>query len=148
MKKLLPPYLFVLTVFAMGAVCWYSNSPHLITMPYSFLGLLFVAFGIALAGRSSALFRKVGTNIMTFDEPGKLVTTGAFKFTRNPMYLGFSISLFGFAVLFGAAISSFLLVVFYVVVSDRWYIAYEEREMIKKFGEEYSLYRNSVRRWI
>lgn len=68
-EKVTSPYLFVLTVFAMGTICWYSNSPHLIAMPYSLLGLLFVAFGIALAGRSSALFRKVGTNIMTFDEP-------------------------------------------------------------------------------
>ncbi|MCZ8499386.1 methyltransferase [Vibrio lentus] len=48
---------------------------------------------------------------MTFDEPTLLVTEGVYKYTRNPMYLGFVVSLLGFAILltrFSSANSSFL----------------------------------------
>ncbi|CCN83055.1 Putative protein-S-isoprenylcysteine methyltransferase [Vibrio nigripulchritudo SFn27] len=148
MKKLLPPYLFLISIVVMALVCWSLGSPHLIGQPAIFFGGALVLAGIGLAAKSSALFRKEQTNIMTFGEPDKLVTTGAFKYTRNPMYLGFTVALVGFAILFGAAISSFAIVGLFILIADRWYIAFEENMMRSKFGEEYEDYSKSVRRWI
>ena len=148
MKKLLPPILFVLFVIAMALLCWSLGSPHQLSHPFTLVGLLFVAAGLMLAISGKKLFKKLGTNVMTFDEPDVLVTEGVFRYSRNPMYLGFVIALLGFAFLMGAALSSFILTLLFLVITDKWYIAYEENVMRSKFGDEYEAYCRSVRRWI
>ena len=64
------------------------------------------------------------------------------------MYLGFVLALFGAAFLYQAALSSFLLVFLFWGITDRWYIRYEEQEMLKKFGDEYQEYCEQTPRWI
>ena len=148
MKKLLPPILFILTAVVMGIVCWGTGSEHNILYPYNLFGLFFLAVGLGMASWGSRLFRRLGTNIMTFDEPDVLVTQGLYRFTRNPMYLGFVIAILGIAILYQGAIVAFVLAFLFFIVTDRWYIKFEERAMLSKFGEEYQNYCNNTRRWI
>ncbi|WP_231100832.1 methyltransferase family protein [Pseudoalteromonas luteoviolacea] len=101
-----------------------------------------------LSVQAKRLFTRVGTNVMTFDEPNKLVVEGVFRYTRNPMYLGFVISLLGLFLLLGANELSLGVVVLFVLVSDRWYIRFEERMMFEKFREQYQAYCRNVRRWM
>ncbi|WP_085909136.1 methyltransferase family protein [Kiloniella majae] len=148
MKKLLPPVLFLLFVILMAVSCWLQGSPHHVPENYHLLTLPVVIAGLILAFSSSRLFRKKGTNIMTFGEPDLLVTEGVFKWSRNPMYLGFVTSLFALAFLMGGAYSSLALAVVFLLITDRWYIAFEEKAMRQKFGAEYDAYCQKVRRWI
>ncbi|MCE0557686.1 isoprenylcysteine carboxylmethyltransferase family protein [Motilimonas sp. E26] len=148
MKKILPPVLFVLFIIVMGMICWGMGSPHNIGYPYSLIGLPFVVAGLMLAVAGKILFRKLSTNIMTFDEPDKLVTEGVFKYTRNPMYLGLVVAMMGFSILMGSAITSILLTALFLLITDRWYIAFEEKIMHRKFGLDYEEYCRKVRRWI
>lgn len=148
MKKILPPILFILFIIGMGTICWGIGSPHNIAKPFSFVGLIFVITGLLLAMIGKRLFKKLGTNIMTFNNPDILVTEGAYKFSRNPMYLGFVIALFGVSLLMGGSITSFVLVGLFIIITDRWYIAYEEKAMLNKFGAEYENYCHKVRRWL
>lgn len=148
MKKILPPVLFIFFIIAMGLICWSLGSPHKIPEYYNLIGLFFTIAGLGLAIAGKRLFKTKQTNINTFNEPDVLVTEGVFQFSRNPMYLGFLVSLFGICLLMGAAISSLLLVLIFFIISDRWYIAYEEKMMKQKFGQEYDNYRKKVRRWI
>lgn len=148
MKKLLPPILFLIFVICMGLICWITDSFQQIYYPYILAGLPAVVIGLLLAATGKRLFKKLNTNIMTFDEPNMLVTQGVYQYTRNPMYLGFSIAMIGFSVLMGAAISSFLLTATFIIITDRWYIAFEEQVMLSKFGQDYEVYCQKVRRWI
>ena len=148
MKQLLPPILFLIFVISMSLICWWLGSPHHMLYPYNLAGLVGIGVGLLLAMSGKRLFKKRNTNIMTFDEPTLLVTEGVYKYTRNPMYLGFVVSLLGFAILTGAANSSFLLTVIFVLVTDRWYIKFEEQMMRDKFGQDYEDYCRKVRRWI
>lgn len=148
MKKLLPPILFLIFVICMGLICWITGSLQQIYFPYILAGLPAVVIGLLLAATGKRLFKKLNTNIMTFDEPNMLVTQGVYQYTRNPMYLGFSIAMIGFSVLMGAAISSFLLTATFIIITDRWYIAFEEQVMLSKFGQDYEVYCQKVRRWI
>lgn len=148
MKKLLPPVLFILFVIAMILIAWVSGSLHTMAGYSNLIGLPFVIAGLGLAVTGKRLFKKLDTNIMTFDEPDLLVTEGVYQYTRNPMYLGFVIALLGVALLLGGMMISLLLVVVFVVITDRWYIAFEERMMLKKFGPAYEVYCQKVRRWI
>ena len=148
MKKLLPPILFILTAVVMGIVCWGTGSEHNILYPYNLFGLFVLVVGLGMASWGSRLFRRLNTNIMTFDEPDVLVTQGLYRFTRNPMYLGFVIAILGIAILYQGAIVAFVLAFLFFIVTDRWYIKFEERAMLRKFGEDYQNYCNNTRRWI
>ncbi|MCE3289332.1 MAG: hypothetical protein K0R83_1344, partial [Caulobacter sp.] len=83
----------------------------------------------------------------TFDDPDVLVTGGPFRFTRNPMYLGFLLLLAGVALGLGAA-SPWIVPVVFWLLADRWYIPFEERAMRRTFGEAYEAYARRVRRWV
>nr|WP_277986290.1 isoprenylcysteine carboxylmethyltransferase family protein [Vibrio vulnificus] len=107
-----------------------------------------IGIGLILSILGKQLFNKLGTNIQTFDEPTVLVTSGIYKYTRNPMYLGLTIAMLGFSILMGGSLSSFLLAIAFFLITDRWYISYEEQMMYTKFGIEYEEYCRKVRRWI
>ena len=100
MKKLLPPVLFPIFLVLMAGVCWALGSPHTMSYPYSLVGLIFLISGLGIAVYHSRVFKEEGTNIKTFDEPTKFVRVGLFKYTRNPMYLGFVLALLGAAFLY------------------------------------------------
>ena len=110
-------------------------------------GPVFLALGAALTVLSGRRFHQLETNIKTFDAPDKFVTEGFFRFTRNPMYLGFTFMLFGAAALSGA-LSTLAPVLLFFLAANFWYIPFEERMMEEKFGADYLAYRQKVRRWI
>lgn len=87
------------------------------------------------------------TNIKTFDRPDVLVTDGAFAFSRNPMYLGFSIALVGFAIKLNVW-PAFVVAGAFIVVAHFWYIRFEERMAEATFGAAYDDYRRRTRRWL
>ena len=91
-------------------------------------------------------FKQIATEINTFKQPNHLVDDGLFRYSRNPIYLGFTLSLFGLALL-TANLAAFDVVFFFLVVHF-WYIPFEERIMEKEFGSDYINYKKQVRRWL
>ena len=110
-------------------------------------GVVVLAAGIAVAKRGSDLFARSRTNIKTFDDPDVLVTGGPFRFSRNPMYLGFTIALVGVSMVVGSMSAVSGPVIFWLL-ADRWYIPFEERRLAATFGGAYQQYRSAVPRWI
>ncbi len=102
--------------------------------------------GLGMAVWGSRRFAAAGTNIQTFGEPDLLVSDGLFRWSRNPMYLGFGVALAGLAVGLGS-IAGFAAPVAFVLVADRWYIPFEEQQMSQTFNQQYDDYAASVRRW-
>jgi protein-S-isoprenylcysteine O-methyltransferase Ste14 len=147
MKKLLPPVLVMIIVILMCAARIVVPGPVILSQPYNWLGLVLLVGGAALCLLGAMQFSKAGTNIPTFNEPTLLVTDGLFRWTRNPMYLGFTLFLSGLAIMLGTLIP-FLGPIAFAVTSDCWYIAFEERALQDKFGEDYDAYRRATRRWI
>ena len=76
-----------------------------------------------------------------------MVSTGIYRVTRNPMYLGLSLVLVAWAVFLSSA-WALLGVAAFVLYMDRLQIAPEERALSKLFGSEYTAYRAKVRRWL
>ncbi|WP_437966513.1 isoprenylcysteine carboxylmethyltransferase family protein [Sorangium sp. So ce260] len=146
-RNLLPPVLLLLVV----AVMWLTHAllPRAPVLPgsYRLIGLLPLAAGVAVAIAARVQFARAETEINTFAEPTRLVTGGLFRWSRNPMYLGMGLAAAGMAVLSGAA-TSLLLAAVFVVVVDRWYIAFEERRLRARFGVAYEAYARSTRRWV
>ena len=147
MKKILPTTLLLICLITMLCFSIFFPIKKILTFPISLLGLLPLAAGLALSVLGSNKFEEVGTNIKTFADPDVVVTEGLYRFSRNPMYLGFVFVLFGVAILFGK-LSPFVVVVTFFLIADRWYIIFEERAMDRKFGETYQNYKIQTRRWL
>ena len=143
----LPPLLTLVALTAMVVLRLCAPFAMIIPRPYVGFGLIPAGLGLFLVLGGARQFSRARTNIKTFNEPDVFVTDGLFRWSRNPMYLGFTLLLTGAAVLLGAA-TPFAVVALFVVITDRWYIAFEERVMQRKFGAAYEAYRRGVRRWI
>ncbi|MFZ1105652.1 MAG: isoprenylcysteine carboxylmethyltransferase family protein [Hyphomicrobiaceae bacterium] len=84
---------------------------------------------------------------LRLDPTYMLVTDGLFRWSRNPMYLGFVLRLLGTAILLGTT-TPFIAPALFALIADRWYIAFEERAMGEKFGVDDAAYMGRTRRWL
>jgi protein-S-isoprenylcysteine O-methyltransferase Ste14 len=111
------------------------------------VGLPAMAAGVALGGWFIATMRRAGTPVDPREAPTALVTEGPFQHTRNPAYLGLTLTYVGLSLLTGGRWSLLLLPGVLVAV-DRGVIQREERYLEKQFGSDYREYRRRVRRWL
>ncbi len=113
------------------------------------LGATLLAGGawLALDGAAMALFRRAGTSMVPMNPTTVLVTSGPYRLTRNPMYLGMAFLYVALAFAFGVIWALALLPVVIVIV-DRFVIAREEPYLERKFGQAYRDYKVRVRRWL
>jgi protein-S-isoprenylcysteine O-methyltransferase Ste14 len=108
------------------------------------LGLAVVILVTAIVG-----FRRAKTTVdpMHPEAASTIVTAGIYRFTRNPMYLGFLLALIAWAIFLGNVISA-LMPLLFVAYMNRFQIAPEERALHARFGAPYETYLRSVRRWL
>jgi protein-S-isoprenylcysteine O-methyltransferase Ste14 len=106
--------------------------------------------GFAVALRCIWDFGKTGRGTPAVMAPPKrLVVVGAYRYVRNPMYLGFFVGWAGLWVIFGKARLAAILVACAVVVGVMLFVLlYEQPTLRRKFGEEYEEYCRNVRPWI
>ncbi len=107
-----------------------------------------VGVGLVLLIPSAALFQRLRTSVNPM-RPGNastLVVTGFYRFTRNPMYLGFLLILAGVGT-FLRNPACYLALLPFVAYMTRLQIMPEERFLEAKFGDDYSAYKRRVRRW-
>lgn len=108
--------------------------------------LLFVA-GAAMMLVAAGLFRRLGTNVRPTQPTSFIATTGPYRWTRNPMYLGMALVYAGLAIGFDGPIAFALLPLVLIVIQTQ-VIAREERYLEAKFGDDYRRYKAKVRRWL
>ena len=110
-------------------------------------GVMLVLLGLAVVIIAATRFRSAGTEIAPWRPSTAMVTTGLYRFTRNPMYLGMALVYAGLSVL---ANSVFALACLFPVLAVVTYgvIKREERYLEVTFGEAYRAYKGKVRRWI
>ncbi len=150
MKIKIPPLLLTLThMFLMWITTLFTHSipipfPIKITLCAAFtcLGIYFVAAGVLH-------FKLVKTTINPYTPnlTSRLVTTGIYAKTRNPMYVGFISLLLAWAFLLSNIFSSVFILLFFIYI-DNFQIKPEEQALETLFSEQYITYKNSVRRWL
>ncbi len=146
-RQLISPVLASICLALMVLLHWLCPVALLIRSPFNLTGLLTSGLGLMICFAGHQQFKKVGTTLYPFSQPGKLVTGGLFRYTRNPMYLGLTTFLTGVWLLLGS-LSPGILAIAFLLIADRWYIAYEERQLLAVFGSEYSAYQARTPRWI
>jgi protein-S-isoprenylcysteine O-methyltransferase Ste14 len=106
-----------------------------------------VGAGAALIGSALASMQRAGTSPLPHEPSSALVTGGPFRFTRNPIYLAFTLITLGVAALRNSR-WVLLLLGPALAVLNRGVIDREERYLEQRFGEDYRRYRQRVRRWL
>lgn len=143
----IPPPLLALLCLAGGLILHLMSGGPRTVFAHHILGLLLAAGGTGLSFYAAALFQARGTTKNPQGEATAFVVEMPYTFTRNPMYLGVTLVLFGFAVFFGS-IAMLLAPIAFVVIIDRMVIPREEQNLERLFGPQYSDYKTRVRRWL
>ena len=146
----IPPPVYALSL---GIMMWLLNQyfpvTHFIESPWNKVGLAIIVIALVLDSSSLFLFLKQRTTInpMKPSNTDELVTAGLYKITRNPMYVGLLVILFGYAVWLGSLTPFLILPLFYWLITQ-FQIKPEERILEKKFGQEYLFYKSKAKRWL
>ena len=148
-NKIPPP--IITAIFAL--IMWLlSNLVTLITINAE-LQMAAVAFVVIVA----ALFlisavvsfhlAKTTVNPLQPESASLLVVSGVFKISRNPMYVGFTLLLLAWNIYLSAPVLLIMVLLFTAIIT-RFQIIPEERAMLKLFGDQFTAYQQSVRRWL
>jgi protein-S-isoprenylcysteine O-methyltransferase Ste14 len=113
------------------------------------VALVLVLIGLSISISGMVAFRRARTTIspVKASAASSLVTTGVYRFTRNPMYLGLLLTLLAWAAFLFNPVA-LLFVPIFVLYINRFQIKPEERTLSALFGGEYGSYQERVRRWL
>ncbi|NWF63957.1 MAG: isoprenylcysteine carboxylmethyltransferase family protein [Chloroflexi bacterium] len=109
------------------------------------LGMTFIGFLFGVGAYIE--FRKAHTTLNPHGSVRALVTSGIYRFTRNPIYLGFVFMVAGFPLAYGT-LWGVVAAPFFMATISRLVIEKEEAYLEKKFKEGYTSYKSRVRRWL
>ncbi len=103
--------------------------------------------GLGLVGYCAWQFKNAKTRIEPWQPTSSIITTGPYRYSRNPIYLAFAIAGAGIALAFNTYWMLLSLLVF-VLIANKLVIEREEKYLEGKFGESYLNYRRETRRWL
>jgi len=142
-----PPIYFFVSLMVMIALHYLAPIHQLLSTPLRYVGVPLVVGGICVAALAAGMFSRAGTPVVPFEKSTVVVTSGLFRFSRNPMYLGMVMALVGMALLLGSA-ASFVPIPIFVWLIQYQFISREEEFLEELFGKEYLVYKGKVRRWL
>lgn len=138
---------FILLLLGSIALHFILPTTKVIPFPYHFLGSFFILFGVLLNYWADTQFKKKQTTIQPHEMPNVLVTSGVFRISRNPIYLGMTSVLLGIAIFIGTLIA-FIFPLIFIMFIEIFIIPIEEKNLKLRFGKKYVEYKHKVRRWV
>lgn len=133
------------TLLWIPSLLWPPEAPE---GPTRLLALPVIAAGIAVLATCIVGFALSGRGTLApVDPPKKLVTSGLYRFVRNPMYVGGVLVLLGQALYFQSR-KLVLYAFLWWVAAHLFVVLYEEPRLARAFHAEYEAYRRAVPRWI
>jgi protein-S-isoprenylcysteine O-methyltransferase Ste14 len=140
-------------MFFAGGLMWVLDRwlplAHWIDRPWNRIAVAPVVLAVAVTAAALMRFREARTTVNPVDlsKSSRLVTDGIFRVSRNPMYLGLSLLLIGWALWLGSA-SPWGIPPMFVLVITWLQIVPEEQALGRLFGEPYVVYRQRTARWL
>ena len=146
-KNVHPPMvalLFIVIAYFLGR---FVPTPFVVPSILRTIGFTLTFIGFLLGIGAFIEFRKAHTTLDPHGSVKQIVTSGVYRFTRNPIYLGFMLMVIGLplnsGLYWGLVVSPLFAMTMSQLVIER-----EEAYLEKKFKEQYTAYRSSVRRWL
>ena len=112
------------------------------------IGTFLIVLGLGFVIYTNQAFFRIGRGTLApWDPPKKLVVAGAYRYVRNPMISGVLMIVLGETLIF-ASIQLFVLFILFFIVNHVYFVYSEEPGLVKRFGNDYILYKKNVPRWI
>lgn len=150
-NRRIPPLALTLLLLGLAWLCAMALPAFTLGLPGAArIGALIAAVGVLVCGAGVASFRRAGTT-MDPRQPGKaslIVRGGIYRFTRNPMYLGFVLIILGWGVSLDHLLALLAFPAGFAAYINALQIPREEAALLEKFGEDYAAYQCEVRRWL
>jgi protein-S-isoprenylcysteine O-methyltransferase Ste14 len=143
----IPPLTLLISLALASALHFAYPIVRVVPFPLNLIGVLPVLLGALIVRRTRMLFAQYRTPIHPRGTPTALITTGPFRFTRNPIYLSFLLVAVGWAGLLGS-LSAFIAPILFFAVVNPAVIPYEEAALRRSIGRPYEEYQQRVRRWL
>ena len=144
-----PPLVYLIAVIA-GALVHGYVAPWHVGLAFGVRMVVAVAsagLGVGLMGAAMGTFKSTGQNPKPWLPTPEIISTGVYRFTRNPMYVGMALVQValgvGFANAWIVALVPLALIAVYLIA-----VRHEEVYLERQFGETYTAYKRSVRRWL
>jgi protein-S-isoprenylcysteine O-methyltransferase Ste14 len=110
-------------------------------------GVLLLGLGFLVRFWATFHFYNHQMRVISLEPQATLLTSGPYRFSRNPLYLGGNVFIFfGAALLLGSP-TALVVTALHLPVMDR-FIRREERQLEESFGDEWRSYKGRVRRWL
>ena len=142
-----PPFVYLVSILAGCVLEIFWPLPVVPSWLGVVLGPALVATGAILFALAGRRFLQAGTPLPTKETPTVIVQSGPYQWSRNPIYLGFSLLYLGIALWVNSA-WLLLTLAATLVLMTYGVILREERYLAARFGEEYLSYKARVRRWL
>lgn len=145
--KIPPPILLLIHIFGAFLLDW------LLPLPFAFPGVLIwvgyflILVGFGLPFSAAGRIMQAHTTLDPHGSVTKIVTSGPYRFSRNPIYLGFICLLVGLSIAF-RSYWGLILGPLFMVSLYQFVIKEEEAYLEKKFGDVYNSYKSRVKRWL
>ena len=146
-QKIMPTTYLLIAMLVLFAIHFLFPGKVIIPPLWNLLGIIPLGIGVAINLVADSAFHKTGTTVKPFQESSALLTSGAFRISRNPMYLGFVLILVGVAILLRSS-TPYLVIIAFAIFIDRVFITVEESMLAQKFGSSWVEYKQKTRRWM
>lgn len=141
-----PPLLYAAAFVIVLALRWFWPLPLLGHAVALSAGVSMIVLGVAIAMAGRRALQAAATNVHPMRPTTAIVTSGPYRFSRNPLYVALTIVFLGLALVFNTA-WGFVVLVPLVVTMHCGVVRREERYLERKFGDVYRQYRSKVRRY-
>ena len=141
-----PPAIFAVTFLAGLVIDFIYPSPSMSLWLQLGSGIAFIVGGVLLIRGSMQSIDQAGTTYNPYAASTALVTSGIYRRTRNPGYLGLAVIQIGLALMIDSPWIAVTTIVAVVIISQ-FVIKLEEEKLSRAFGQEYQDYLSMVRRW-
>ncbi len=145
--RIAPPILTLLHIIAAFLLARFIPLPFTVPIAIKYIGFALVVIGFLLGLGAVIAFRRARTTLDPYHPVSKLVTSGIYRFSRNPIYFGFLLMVIGIPLNTGTYWGIILAPIF-ILLCNKLIIEREEAYLEKKFGEAYIRYKSRVRRWL
>jgi protein-S-isoprenylcysteine O-methyltransferase Ste14 len=146
-----PPILLLVCLLVGWGLNWGWSWPilpaTLWAAPRAALAGTLILLGVGLNIGCAWRFKKAQTRIEPWRATSSIITDGPYRYSRNPIYVGFAFIAVGIALAFNTC-WILLSALAFVLIANKFVIEREEEYLERKFGESYLDYRRGTRRWI
>lgn len=146
-KILAPPPIIILGCYLVGAGLQYMFPYMFLPSGWEWISWPIIILGVALLLWSLFMLKQQDTPISPHKTPNVLITSGPYRFSRNPIYIGLLLVYVSMAVYSNALMVALMFPVAVALIT-KGVIMQEEERLQQAFGKKYQRYKNRVRRWL